>query len=62
MGLDLLIIEVSRSHTHTLTHTLTHTHTHTHTPKSAGLLWIRKRPLAETPTRQHISLTRDRHP
>jgi hypothetical protein len=50
VGLDLLIIEVSRSHSHT------------HTPKSAGRLWIREWPLAETSTWQHISLTGDSHP
>jgi hypothetical protein len=33
--------------------------THIH---SAGLLWTRDRPVAETSTWQHTTLTRDRHP
>jgi len=45
-----LIVEVSRSHTHT------------HTPHSVGLLWTRDRPVAETCTWKHTSLTWDRHP
>ena len=39
--------------------TLNDTHTHTH---SVGLLWTRDRPVTETSTRQHTTLTRDRHP
>jgi hypothetical protein len=32
-----------------------------HTPQSVGLLWTRDRPLAETSTWQHTTLTRDKH-
>ena len=45
----------------TLSHTWTHTHTHTHT-RLAGLLGTRDHAIAETSTRQHTKLTRDRHP
>ena len=44
---------------HFITLNDTHTHTHTH---SVGLLWTRDRPVTETSTRQHTTLTRDRHP
>jgi hypothetical protein len=33
-----------------------------HTPQSAGLLWTRDRPVAETSTWQHEHCTRDKHP
>jgi len=36
----------------------THTHTHTHSVR----LWTSDRPIAETSTWQHTTLTRDRHP
>jgi len=45
---SLVIIEVSRSHSDT--------------PQSVGLLWTRERPVAQTSTRQHTTLTTDRHP
>ena len=50
------------THTHSDTHTHTHTHTHTRsdTPHSVGLLWARDRPVGETTTSQHTTLTRDR--
>jgi len=35
---------------------------HSDTPHSAGLLWTSDRPVAETSTRQHTTLTTDRHP
>jgi hypothetical protein len=43
------IFEVSRSHTRTR-------------PQLVGLLWASDRPVAETSTWQHTTLTRDRHP
>jgi len=43
-----LIVEVSRSHTDT--------------PHSVGLLWTSDKPVAETCTWQHTTLTTDRHP
>ena len=46
MGLGLLIVEVSRSHSDT--------------PHSVGLLWTSGRPDAETSTSQHTTFTRDR--
>jgi len=48
VGLRPLIFDVSRSHQET--------------PKSVGLLWTSDRPVAETPTWQDTTLTRDRHP
>jgi len=43
-----------------LLHLITlNTHTHTH---SAVLLWTRDRPVAETYTWQHTTLTRHKHP
>jgi hypothetical protein len=39
-----------------------HDHTHLDTPNSVGLLWTSDQPDAETSTRQHKTLTRDRHP
>jgi len=48
VGLGLLIVEISRSHSDT--------------PKSVGLLWTSDQPVAETSTWQHSTLTRDRHP
>jgi hypothetical protein len=45
---DLLIIEASR--------------THADAQHSIGLLWTSDRPVAETSTRQHTTLTTDRHP
>ena len=48
MGLELPIVEVSRTHTH-----LSH---------SVGLLWTSDQPVAETSTRQHTKLTREKHP
>jgi hypothetical protein len=48
VGQDLLLVEVSRSHSDT--------------PHSLGLLWTSDQPVAETSTRQHTTLTRDRHP
>jgi len=47
VGLGLLILEVSRSHSDT--------------PQSVGLLWTSHRPVAETSTLPQ-TLTRDRHP
>jgi hypothetical protein len=43
VGLGLLIVEVSRSHSDT--------------PHSVGLLWTSDRPVAETSTWQHIQLS-----
>jgi hypothetical protein len=37
-----------------------HTHTHTHT-RAVGLLWTRDQAVAETPTWQYTTLTRDIH-
>ena len=34
---------------------------HNYTPQSVGLLWTRDRPVAETCTKQRITLTRGRH-
>jgi hypothetical protein len=48
MSLGLLTVEVSRSHSDT--------------PHSVGLFWTSDRPVAETSTWQHTTLTRDRHP
>jgi hypothetical protein len=48
VGQGLLIIEASRSHLDT--------------PHSVGLLWTSDRPVAETSTSQHTTLTSDRHP
>jgi hypothetical protein len=48
LGLGLLIVEVSRSQSDI--------------PHSVGLLWTSDRPVAETSTWQHTTLTRDRHP
>jgi hypothetical protein len=48
LGLDLSIVEVSRSHSDT--------------PHSVGLLWTKYRPVAETSTWKHKTLTTDRHP
>jgi len=39
--------------------TLSDTHTHTH---SVGLLWTTDRPVLETSTWQHTTLTTDKHP
>ena len=36
-------------------------HIHLDTPHWAGLIWTRNRPVAETSTWQHTTLTRDRH-
>jgi hypothetical protein len=47
-GTGRLISEVSRSHTDT--------------PHSVVFLWGRDRPVAETSTGQHTTLTRDKHP
>jgi len=47
LGQGLLTVEASRSHSET--------------PHSAGLLWTSDRPVAETSTWQHTTLTRDRH-
>jgi len=44
----LLIFEVSQSHSDT--------------PHSVGLLWTSDQSDAETSTRQHTTLTRDKHP
>ena len=46
VGLDLLIVEVLRSHLHT--------------PHSVGLLWTSDPPVTETSTSQHTKLTGDR--
>jgi len=43
-----------------MTHTLTHTHTHTHT-HSVRILWKNDRPVIETSTWQHTTLSTDRH-
>jgi len=48
VGSGLLIIEASRSHSDT--------------PHSVELLWMRDRPVAEPFTRQHSTLTSERHP
>ena len=48
LGQDLLIVEVSRSHSDT--------------PQSVGLLWTSDQSDAETSTWQHTTLTRNRHP
>jgi len=48
VSLDLLLAEVSRSHSDT--------------PHSVELLRTSVRPVAETSTWQHTALTRDRHP
>jgi hypothetical protein len=48
VGLGLLVIEASRSHSDTL--------------QSVGIPWMSDRPDAETPTSQHTTLTRDRPP
>jgi hypothetical protein len=48
MGLGLLIVGVSRSHSDT--------------PLSVGILWMNDRPVAETCTWQLTKITRDRHP
>jgi hypothetical protein len=48
VGLGLLTFQVSRPHTDT--------------PHSGGLLWTSDRPIADTSTLQHTTLTRDRHP
>jgi len=47
MGLVILIIEVSTSHSDT--------------PYSEGILWMSDRPVAETSTWQHTTLTRYKH-
>jgi len=47
MGLGLVIVEISRSHSDT--------------PHSVGLLWTSDWNVAETPTGQHTKLTRDIH-
>jgi hypothetical protein len=47
VGLGLLIVEVSRSHSDT--------------PHSVGLLWACDQPVAETSTWQYTTLPRDRH-
>jgi hypothetical protein len=48
VGQGVLAIEASRSHSDT--------------PLLVGLLWTSDQPDAQTPTRQHTTLTRDRHP
>ena len=48
VGQDLLIIEASLSHSET--------------PRSVGLLWTNDRPVVETSTWQHTTLSRDRYP
>jgi len=48
VDLDLLIVEVSRSHSDT--------------SHSVGLLWTSDRPSAETSTWQHTTFSRDIHP
>jgi hypothetical protein len=48
VGPSLLSVEISRLHSGT--------------PHSVGLVWTRDRPVAETSTWQHTTLTRDRHP
>jgi len=35
---------------------------HSDTPQSVGFLWTSDRPIAETSTWQHTTLTADRHP
>ena len=35
---------------------------HSDTPHSVGLLWTIDQPVAETSTRQHTTMTRDRNP
>jgi len=47
VGQGLLVTEASRSHSHA--------------PLSIGLLWTSYRADAETSTRQHTTLTGDRH-
>ena len=48
VGQGLLTVKPSRSHSDT--------------PHSVGLLWTSDQPVAETSTRQHTTLTKDRHP
>jgi hypothetical protein len=48
VGQGLLIIEASRPHSDT--------------PHSVGLVWTSDQPDAETSTRQHTVLTRDKYP
>jgi len=48
VGLGLLVVEVSRTHTDTL--------------YTVGLLWRRGRPVAETCTWQPTTITTNRHP
>jgi len=48
VGQDLLIAEVSRSHSDT--------------PQSVGLLWTSDQTGTETSIWQHTTITRDRHP
>ena len=48
VGQGLFVVEASRSHSDT--------------PHSVGLLWTSDQLVAETSTRQHTTLTRDRHP
>ena len=48
VGQGLLNVEVSRSHSRQ--------------PHSVGLLWTSDRPLVETSTWQHTTITTDRHP
>jgi hypothetical protein len=48
VGQGLLTVEASRSHSDT--------------PQSVGLPWTSDQPVAETSTRQHTTLTRDKHP
>jgi hypothetical protein len=48
VGLGLLMVEVSR--------------THSDTPHSVGLLCTRDRPVAQTSKWQHTTFTRDKHP
>jgi hypothetical protein len=48
VGHSLLIVEVSKSHSDT--------------PHPVGLVWTSGRPVSETCTWQHTTLTRDKHP
>ena len=59
-GLLLHLVTLNDARTHKQAHTHEQrTHTYTH---STGLLWTRDRPVAQTSTRQHTTLTTDRQP
>ena len=49
------------SWSHSMTHTHTHTHTHKHT-QTVRVFWMSYRPVEETSTWQHTTLTREKQP